>query len=318
MNFLEMQLEVLSNIADQSLTVEVKTWINRVRKELCKDRQFKWMLKTRTFPAVAGTSSYTFDNNLSTDRYSGVYGTIRYAPHPADSVRKLCPLIEYDFDERFPATLVRAPYFFKVIGNTFYLEGVEGTLTDIDTPVNAVFTATTGTLNNATYYYRVSATLGGGESLASTETSLPVSAGPGANGVVVNWTKVAGATGYKVYGRTTGAGLLIATVGDVSTYTDTGAITPAGALPTAASPREHFIAGYYALPNDLSNPGDEEYIDKKHDDAIIAGATLKGFIHLRDKNGIQLWNSLYERLAKVMINQDRTGEITHFPMNTFN
>lgn len=100
------------------------------------------------------------------------------------------------------------------------------------TPVNAAFsTATTGgTLAAATYYYRVSALDANGETLASPETSQ-VTTGATST-VTVNWGAVPGATGYKVYGRTTGAELLIATVGNVTTYTDTGSVTPAGALPT--------------------------------------------------------------------------------------
>jgi hypothetical protein len=100
-------------------------------------------------------------------------------------------------------------------------------------PVNATFTATTGTLNDGTYYYRVSALTAVGETLASTETSLAVSGGAGANGVVVNWNAVPGATGYKVYGRTTAAEQLMATVGAVLAWTDNGSVTPSGALPAA-------------------------------------------------------------------------------------
>lgn len=105
-------------------------------------------------------------------------------------------------------------------------------------PVNAAFsqTDTDGVLPpSTTYYYRVSALDGaGGETLASTETSGATSAAAGnTHAMVVNWTAVAGATGYKVYGRGAGVELLIATVGDVTTYTDTGSITPAGALPAS-------------------------------------------------------------------------------------
>ena len=102
------------------------------------------------------------------------------------------------------------------------------------TPVNAAFATagTGGTLAAATYYYRVSATDSAGtETLASAETSI-VTTGATST-ATVNWGAVTGAAGYKVYGRTTGAELLIATVGAVTTYTDTGAITPSGALPTA-------------------------------------------------------------------------------------
>lgn len=102
------------------------------------------------------------------------------------------------------------------------------------TPVNAAFsTATTGgTLAAATYAYRVSALDGrGGETLASTETTQ-VTTGSTST-VTVNWGAVTGATGYRVYGRTSGGQQLLATVGAVTTYTDTGAVTPSGALPTA-------------------------------------------------------------------------------------
>lgn len=50
-------------------------------------------------------------------------------------------------------------------------------------------------------------------------------------GINVNWTKVTGATGYKIYGRTSESEQLIATVGDVATYLDDGSITPSGAMP---------------------------------------------------------------------------------------
>ena len=104
--------------------------------------------------------------------------------------------------------------------------------TALATPVNATFTATTGTLNNGTYYYRVSALDAAGETLASTETSLTVSGGAASNGVVVNWGAVTGAISYKVYGRSTGAELLMATVtAPTVTWTDNGSVTPSGALP---------------------------------------------------------------------------------------
>lgn len=105
---------------------------------------------------------------------------------------------------------------------------------DLATPVNSAFaTATTGgTLAAGTYSYRVSAIDGaGGETLASAETAQATTGATST--VTVNWGAVSGATGYKVYGRTAGAQLLIATVGAVTTYVDTGAVTPAGALPVS-------------------------------------------------------------------------------------
>ena len=105
------------------------------------------------------------------------------------------------------------------------------TSTALATPVNATFTAGSGTLAAGTYYYRVTALSATGETAPSVETSLALTATGGVN---VNWGAVTGATGYKVYGRSTGAELLIATVGvGITTYLDSGSITPAGAMPTS-------------------------------------------------------------------------------------
>jgi hypothetical protein len=117
-------------------------------------------------------------------------------------------------------------------GTTPVYIGGSGVTAPLATPVNSAFSTSTtgGSLAAATYYYRVSATNSIGETLASTETSQ-ITTGTTST-VTVNWGAVTGATGYKVYGRTTGAELLIASVGAVTTYTDTGSITPSGALPT--------------------------------------------------------------------------------------
>ena len=113
------------------------------------------------------------------------------------------------------------------------------TIAPLALPVNAAFsTATTGgTLVPATYWYRVAATNAQGTTLASTQTSQVVPAGTNTNTVTVNWALIVGATGYKVYGRTTGAELLMATIssGSTLTFVDDGSVTPAGALPTAAT-----------------------------------------------------------------------------------
>jgi hypothetical protein len=132
-------------------------------------------------------------------------------------------------------TFTTAPTFPGAVSSgTIQTKGLVSTA--LTTPTNATFTATSGTLNDGTYYYRVTALDAAGETLASTETSLAVSAGAGANGVVVNWGTVVGATSYKVYGRSTGAELYMATVtAPNTTWTDTGAVTPSGALPVLGS-----------------------------------------------------------------------------------
>lgn len=92
---------------------------------------------------------------------------------------------------------------------------------------------TGGELVDGTYYYRVSAINAVGESTAFAEEEIVVPAGTATNIVTIPWTKVVGATGYRIYGRATGAEEFIAEVGDVDEYVDDGSITPDGALPAA-------------------------------------------------------------------------------------
>lgn len=108
-------------------------------------------------------------------------------------------------------------------------------------PVNAAFTQGAGTLAAGTYYYRVTALVAGGETTPSAETSLEITINQGVN---VNWGAITGATGYKIYGRSTGAELLIATVGEVTTYLDDGSITPSGAMPTTGAPISEVLTIY--------------------------------------------------------------------------
>lgn len=168
----------------------------------------------------------------------------------------------------------------------------------LSTPVNAAFTAGAGTLGAGTYYYRVTATdIFGGETLASTETSLVLSVTGGVN---VNWTKVTGATGYKVYGRATGAELLIATVGDVATYLDSGSVTPSGALPlknttcmlveglnTIPVPSDYIELRYLGLiDGNIRHPAMERYGSQKtHEIGYTLAATTKRRPHVYDREG---------------------------------
>lgn len=56
------------------------------------------------------------------------------------------------------------------------------------------------------------------------------------NTVNLSWSAVAGATGYNVYGRTNGAELkMTPTPITATTFTDTGSVTPSGALPSGSS-----------------------------------------------------------------------------------
>lgn len=127
------------------------------------------------------------------------------------------------------------------------IEPILGTIPPIGTAAIAapatltLSTATTGgTIAPGTYGYRVAALNAIGTTLAGTGQTVVVPAGTSTNTVTLNWSKTLGATSYNVYGRTAGSELLMATVSnsflelDAATgYTDTGAATPSGALPSS-------------------------------------------------------------------------------------
>ncbi|MDE2469292.1 MAG: hypothetical protein KGL35_11250, partial [Bradyrhizobium sp.] len=106
-----------------------------------------------------------------------------------------------------------------------------GAGTQIAAPAAPTLASTTGTLAAATYTYTVTATNAQGETIASTSTSITLAA---TGGVTVSWTAVAGASGYRVYGRISGSLGLLASVSGL-TYTDSGSATPGIASPAVNS-----------------------------------------------------------------------------------
>lgn len=94
-------------------------------------------------------------------------------------------------------------------------------------------TATTGgTLAAGSYNYRVTALNAYGETLPSPEAASNITTTGTTSTVTISWAAVPGASSYKVYGRTPGGELYMATVNSGTTYTDTGSVVPAGALPS--------------------------------------------------------------------------------------
>jgi hypothetical protein len=91
-----------------------------------------------------------------------------------------------------------------------------------------------GTPATTTYGYRVSAVNNNGQTLASTEVTTTTGAVTltAINTNIVPWTAIVGATSYNVFGRTAGAELFMTNTTALS-FTDTGAITPSGALPAS-------------------------------------------------------------------------------------
>jgi len=119
---------------------------------------------------------------------------------------------------------------------------VESIMTDPYCPIESlpapsgVAVTPIGTTGATTYGYRISAVNYAGETLASSTvtTSTGNAALSSTNFNRITWVAVQFATSYKVYGRTSGSELLIATVSDLY-FDDFGSLTPSGALPSTNS-----------------------------------------------------------------------------------
>ena len=101
------------------------------------------------------------------------------------------------------------------------------------TGVSVTTSGTAGSIAASTdCTYQVSALYPWGESAASAPVSVTTGTGT-TNENTISWTLPTQATAAKIYGRTAGGELFIATVNaGTSSYLDTGAVTPSGALPT--------------------------------------------------------------------------------------
>lgn len=101
------------------------------------------------------------------------------------------------------------------------------------TAPTATPSASGGTLASGTdYSYKVSAVGRYGETTATAQAS-PSTVTGATGSVALSWAAVTGAVGYRIYGRHTGQSFLIAQVGTVLTYTDTGTAFIGQGPPTA-------------------------------------------------------------------------------------
>lgn len=96
-----------------------------------------------------------------------------------------------------------------------------------------VGSGTGGTLAAASYIYKNTYVKDGVESPVSAASNTVVTTGS-TSSITITVTAVTGASAYKIYGRTGGQFLLIATItAPTVIYLDTGSVTPTGAAPAA-------------------------------------------------------------------------------------
>lgn len=95
-------------------------------------------------------------------------------------------------------------------------------------------TAAGGTFAAGTYYWRLTALTERGETDGSNEVSATLALN---DSQTINWTAIEGATGYRLYRGNApgGQNVLVAEVGEVTTYTDTGSAGTASAVPAQST-----------------------------------------------------------------------------------
>lgn len=120
----------------------------------------------------------------------------------------------------------------NAIGQTFNATVIADTKAPSTAPASSTNTSG-GTLAAATYSYRVTFVT---QSLETAPSPAKTQVTTGATSTVtidVTGMVPSGASSWKVYGRTGGGELLMGTVTlPTLTFTDTGSVTPSGALPT--------------------------------------------------------------------------------------
>jgi hypothetical protein len=174
-------------------------------------------------------------------------------------------------------------------GSGGYVTRFVNAFSSLPTPAGLVVTPSNsgGTLTAAhgAYGYRVAAFLDDGSTtVACAEVTGTIASGTAGKNVLT-WVPVYGAKGYNVFGRTVGGELLMTPTGIAATatptFTDTGSVTPSGALPAASSANGHssgvaftnntvrqgssnntgsisnLVAGHVTQPNTLSYWGNQ-------------------------------------------------------------
>lgn len=124
--------------------------------------------------------------------------------------------------------------------------------------VNSTTAITGGQLNAGTYTYQVSAIGDNGDALASTSHQVVIGGVATTNAITLTWDPVAGANGYRVFGRaTTGYGEIIEVGAGITTFIDTGAVTPDTAIQPILNPADlpPPIADFLVNVFDLSQSG---------------------------------------------------------------
>lgn len=137
------------------------------------------------------------------------------------------------------------------VRTAFIVDG--GTALTAPAGLNAAAVASGGTFAAGSYFWKVTALSPSGETAGSNEATATLVLNGSAN---LSWTASVDAVGYKVY-RGTATGVedrLIATLGTVTSYTDTGSAGTANSVPvsnTSAGGLKLFVPGEERFVNNV-------------------------------------------------------------------
>jgi peptidoglycan/xylan/chitin deacetylase (PgdA/CDA1 family) len=145
--------------------------------------------------------------------------------------------------------------------------------------LNAPTAATAGgTLAAGTYYYKLTALSATGETLPSAEVSATTTTST--SKVTLTWSAPTGATGYRIYrSSASGAETLLASVGTVTTFADTGAAPPGAPTPPTSNTASRFTS---CSPSGV--PGHVYRVGAWY--RTSAGANVRMVAYYRDLNGV--------------------------------
>jgi hypothetical protein len=176
--------------------------------------------QTTTVKAIAAKNGYTSSSQL-TSTYTILIAATPTISFPTGTyVGRIYP--------KFTCSTPGSSIYYTTDGSTPTTSSALFVNVTPPTGVTAVKSGTGGTLLDQEFNYRVTAITATGETLISAGGTAANLTGTGTNSVTVSWNAVPGSTGYKIYGRsaTDNSKGLLATVGAVTSWVDTGANTP--------------------------------------------------------------------------------------------
>lgn len=126
MKYYELQEKIESEINKKQLSLKIPSWINEAREDISNKFPLKFLLKSKAITPVAGTYSYAFDKNETTDRYGGFYDNVNY--YDGTKNKSLLYANSENFGILYPIQSAGNPLSFTVRGVNFTVDKIPATI----------------------------------------------------------------------------------------------------------------------------------------------------------------------------------------------